>query len=486
MKPARLLLAAAAIILISLTSDSRAEQPRIEVSPDGHTVINLDEQPADNAPNVRFNGVPYLLTPDWQNSLRRQVGGLAVGDLNGDGWADLVVGCYTSNSFPPYNEWENLIYYNVGGALEANPSWVSADERHTGDVLIADTNRDGYPDVVSVNGGTAFAPSVIYHGSATGPDINPDWISSTPQSTWGTAGAAFDFDHDGDIDLFTTNQFVSPTPTRPVYGFRNNGGVLETTPSWQSSDVAIQNGLDFGDYDGDGWEDLAVAKWVNYQSCIYRNVAGALQVFPIWSTSVTSGDRGALFADFDSNGWPDLALGRSPTVMYSNNNGTLAHTWTSTPAVNSNPQDLRTFDFDRDGDEDLAEIQFGGGRVNLYLNTNGALATTPAWSWTSTASGTAVAFGDINGDQWPDLVVGYSGQPCVYVFYARIPAVLGDMNCDGMLNADDVPPFVQALIDPVGYVADHPQCDINRGDINASTTVDGLDIDPFSAALIGP
>ena len=53
------------------------------------------------------------------------------------GLIDLVVGCYISDSYPPYDDWENLIYYNTGTELEANPSWVSTDEVSTGDVQVA-------------------------------------------------------------------------------------------------------------------------------------------------------------------------------------------------------------------------------------------------------------------------------------------------------------------------------------------------------------
>ena len=57
----------------------------------------------------------------------------------------------------------------------------------------------------------------------------------------GTSGLAFDFDHDGDPDIVTNNQYVSPNPYRPIYMFRNNAGVLENTPSWQSAEASIQN-----------------------------------------------------------------------------------------------------------------------------------------------------------------------------------------------------------------------------------------------------
>jgi len=118
--------------------------------------------------------------PDWQNALRVQVGGLQAEDMNGDGAVDLVVGCYHSDSFPPYPDWENLIYFNTGAGLEAAPSWVSTDEVSTGDIQVALINDDPYPDVFAANGGYAMAASVIYFGSPTGPSTTPGWYAADP------------------------------------------------------------------------------------------------------------------------------------------------------------------------------------------------------------------------------------------------------------------------------------------------------------------
>jgi len=468
---------------------SRAEPQPIEVSPDARERVvrpaKADAPPA-SAPAARYNGVPYPAMPDWQNTLRRQVGGLAAADLNGDGRADVIVGCYISQSFPPYTDWENLIYYNVGGQLETEPSWISADEVHTGDIVIGDVNRDGYPDIVSVNGGTAFSPTRIYYGGPAGPDNVFDWASASPQATWATAGTLFDFDHDGDLDLFTANQGVSPNPYRPIYGFRNNNGVLEAAPFWQSDESSIQGGVAFADLDGDGWEDLAVSKWVNFQTAVHRVLAGALQTSPAWNSGHTGGDRGVSWADVNGDGWPDLAVGRSPIVLYTNVGGVLTHTWTAAPPFATQPQDMKFFDVDRDGDEDLVEVQFSTGRVHIYLNTGGTLSTAPSWTWDDAAVGTAVAFGDINGDGWPDLVAGFSGQPCVKVFYARIPDVPGDMNCDGLLDEQDVPPFALALLDPPAYQAAFPACNILRGDLTGNGALAGDDVEPFVGLLLAP
>jgi hypothetical protein len=56
----------------------------------------------------------------------------------------------------------------------------------------------------------------------------------------------------------------------------------------------------------------------------------------------------------------------------------------------------------------------------------------------------------------------------------------GDVNCDHILNPDDVPYFVEALM---GW---YSGCDISLADVDDSGTVDGLDIQPFVNLLLAP
>ena len=63
---------------------------------------------------------------------------------------------------------------------------------------------------------------------------------------------------------------------------------------------------------------------------------------------------------------------------------------------------------------------------------------------------------------------------------------LGDLNCDGVLNAFDIDPFVLALTDPAGYTAAWPDCDINLADCNGDGVINAFDIDPFVELLTGP
>ena len=63
--------------------------------------------------------------------------------------------------------------------------------------------------------------------------------------------------------------------------------------------------------------------------------------------------------------------------------------------------------------------------------------------------------------------------------------VRGDLNCDGVVNAFDIDPFVLALTDPAGYAAAWPNCDFMNADCNGDGEVNAFDIDPFVELLTG-
>jgi hypothetical protein len=59
----------------------------------------------------------------------------------------------------------------------------------------------------------------------------------------------------------------------------------------------------------------------------------------------------------------------------------------------------------------------------------------------------------------------------------------GDLNCDGIIDFDDINPFVLALSDPQAYHAAYPNCDFHNGDCNDDGLVDFDDINPFVGLL---
>ena len=67
-------------------------------------------------------------------------------------------------------------------------------------------------------------------------------------------------------------------------------------------------------------------------------------------------------------------------------------------------------------------------------------------------------------------------------FRIRVP-VPGDLNCDRVVDALDIEPFIVALFEPEAYSDLYPDCNILRADLNGDGFIDALDIEPFIALL---
>lgn len=61
---------------------------------------------------------------------------------------------------------------------------------------------------------------------------------------------------------------------------------------------------------------------------------------------------------------------------------------------------------------------------------------------------------------------------------------VGDLNCDGSIDAFDIEGFALAIVDPKTYEVAYPSCDPVLGDVNADGVVDAFDIGPFIGLLI--
>jgi hypothetical protein len=89
---------------------------------------------------------------------------------------------------------------------------------------------------------------------------------------------------------------------------------------------------------------------------------------------------------------------------------------------------------------------------------------------------------NINGLVAPDGL-GFEGEVEDYRF--NVGQAKGDMNCDGVVNNQDISPFVQALTDLPAYLAAFPGCDPLAGDINNDGLLNNQDIAPFVSLLTG-
>jgi hypothetical protein len=171
-------------------------------------------------------------------------------DMDNDGDPDLLI---TNED----SEHENL-YRNDGGGTFVKVT--------TGDLVTAggstmsaswgDIDNDGDQDVFLCNdGGT----NMLFRneGSLTFTRVLGDTAVTTPSNSFSSAWA--DIDNDADLDLYVTNAF-KPGVKCPGFLYLNDGtGAFTRSSEPMTLDSGWTYGCAFGDYDNDGFQDLAVA-----------------------------------------------------------------------------------------------------------------------------------------------------------------------------------------------------------------------------------
>lgn len=209
--------------------------------------------------------------------------GVAIGDLNNDGLPDIFFGG---------NQVNDKLYLNKGNfkfeditktsKVAVNPGW-------TWGVTMADVNADGYLDIyVSRNGNSfklddrrnqlyinnkdlTFTESAIQYGLA---DIG-----------FSTQAVFFDFDQDGDLDMYQVNQpadkkllITHKVTQKDVNSFkdrlyRNDNGTFTdiSDKSGISRDIAYGLSVSASDFNNDGWTDLYIANDYAMPDFMYYN-----------------------------------------------------------------------------------------------------------------------------------------------------------------------------------------------------------------------
>ncbi len=138
----------------------------------------------------------------------------------------------------------------------------------------ADYDNDGDLDLFVANWGNQNNFLYKNNGDETFVRINEGIIVNDKGFSIGTAWG--DIDNDGDLDLFVTNGFSSGATNNLLY-FNNNDGTFIKDSSIVSMDGGWSYGAGFGDYNRDGYLDLAVAKCfnANENNALFLNNGGS-------------------------------------------------------------------------------------------------------------------------------------------------------------------------------------------------------------------
>jgi len=238
----------------------------------------------------RNNGDGTFMDATKASGLAKDSGwatGAAFGDYDGDGWADLFVSHYVDfhlDNLPVFGSSKSCKYLGI--------------------------------DVQCGPRGLKGSPGSLYHNNRDGTftDVSKKTVVDDPENGYGLTAIWSDFDSDGKLDLFVTND------GQANYLYRSNDRGTFEDVALTSGVAANEDGLEqanmgiaVGDYLHTGRMSLLLSHFDIEYAALYRNDGG----MNFADVSITSGIArgtqgyvgwGAAFVDFDNDGWQDFFL----------------------------------------------------------------------------------------------------------------------------------------------------------------------------------
>jgi arylsulfatase A-like enzyme len=390
---------------------------------------------------------PIVLSGEAGEGLGASVG--TAGDVNGDGYADVVIGAdrYGGDTGRAY------VYLGQSAGLDTTPAAILSGEkpnsrfgRSTG--TAGDVNGDGYADVVM--GAPGYASKTgriyVYAGGAAGLSATPAYTATgeTANSQFGSAvGTAGDVNGDGYADVVIGAPGYDSFTGR-IYVYLGSDAGVQAMPALFVSGTGTSQYFGFaaqtaGDVSGDGFSDLVIGAY-GYangagQASVILGRAGIIGTAPAAILiGATGGDQFGASAstagDTNGDGYADVLIG---APGYGGGTGyarlyegqavglgaTAALTLTGESPADHFGQALSTAgDVNGDGYGDVIAGAPGyrgeTGRAYIYLSADHGLSPTPALTLTGRARGdllgqAVAAAGDVNGDGYEDFVIGAPG-----------------------------------------------------------------------------
>ncbi len=302
-----------------------------------------------------------------------------VADMDGDGNLDLIVANTGSNSIS--------ILLGVGnGTFRAQTTYPCNSPVGLG---VMDVNHDGIPDVVAGNYYSNTMSVLLGKGDGTLNTAVTYATGSTPQTV-----AEGDFNGDGIVDVVVGNEGAAT-----VGVFLGNGdGTFQTMVTYPVGNSP--QGVQVGDFNGDGKQDLAVSNQVDGTvSVLLGNGDGTFQAQAVYPVGVQP--VGIAIADFNGDGIQDITVGNTGQasltqgVLLGKSDGTFAPQVTF--ATGNFPYGVAVADFNGDGLPDMAVTNFTDGTATILLSQATETATAMV-SGVAPAPGTHAVVASYPGD----------------------------------------------------------------------------------------
>jgi hypothetical protein len=383
-----------------------------DVNGDGFADVIVGAQDYDNGQADEGRAFVYhgsasglSATPDWTAESDQvfaffgwSVG--TAGDVNGDGYADVIVGAYGYDNGQT-DEARAYVYHGSASGLSATPDWTAESDQANGFLGVSvgtagDVNGDGYADVIvgasnydngQADEGRAFA----YHGSADGLSSIANWTAGSDQASahfGNSVGAAGDTNADGyaDVIVGAYGDDNGQADEGRAFVYHGSTGGLSSTPNWTATShrAFVYFGWSVGtagDVNGDGYADVIVGAY-QYDSegraYVYHGSASGLSATPDWTAESDHGQANGFLGvsvgtagDVNGDGFADVFVG---AAHYDNGQA----------------------------DEGVA-FTYQGASAGLSITASRRAESDQAFARFGWSVGTA---GDVNEDGYADAIVG--------------------------------------------------------------------------------
>lgn len=412
---------------------------------------------------------------DFMYAPHYHVGGAAAGDVDGDGYADLVI-LRGSRSPRLFRNQGDGTYSDV--TSQAGLTDIYNELEIPNGALLADINGDGHLDLLLGGVNQAENPEAehteirVFLNDGSGHFTDSTAASNIAAPMMDTrlesnSISAADIDGDGHVDLMVT-YWHQGAGSQTGHLWRNLGGgrfedisiAAGIGPTYADDNSLFNFTANFADLDDDGWPDLVVAADFGHSRVFHNDGDGTFtdttqrDINGVPDVISDENGMGATVGDFDNDGdfdwfvtsiWEDTddpctdsqgnpCYGMTGNRLYRNDGTGQFEDVTESAGVREGDWGWGTCaaDFDNDGWLDLMMVngyqphdsRFTGDRARLFMNDGGGSFTehSARFGFESTGQGRALVCFDSDNDGWIDVLIQNSqpeGENAVSPHYFR-------------------------------------------------------------------
>jgi len=336
-------------------------------------------------------------------------GGISFCDFDGDGWDDLT---YAQENG------QDIIFYKNNNGLFTKMNYNISDTNDSKQIIWVDYDNDGDKDVFIAN---FNALNRLFNNNGNFVFTEVTSAAGFPNVNKYTYGASWgDYNNDGFLDVFLCSKDPSKNIPNELYKNNGDGTFINISTSAGISNVGHQTFCAaFFDYDNDGDQDIYLAndRVVNTNILYRNNNDGTFtDVSAVSGTNVGLNAMSTTIGDYNQDGWMDIYVTNTSegnALLYNNGNGTFTNVAIATGTIfNSIGWGAIFYDIENDSDTDLYVSGMLDGSNGLlasalYVNQGNNTFSIPnnVGLNNDNAPSFANACGDVNNDGYMDIAV---------------------------------------------------------------------------------